>query len=191
MRFKFLAATAALASLQIRAFNNEPSAVGMVPANSQSDICETVVITTENGPVEINKADFDPKKHKEFKGDAKHNPDGTFKDSKAGHAAAKKAGVTIETEAEKTLAQQIEEAAPHLGVVQDGKKFFLVHKNAEGGMVRKVGFDADNKPLDPPEFAGCEEIVPEGYKSSKEAFDAIKVLTSRATSPASAPVPTE
>lgn len=29
-----------------------------------SDTCETVVIETENGPVVINKSDFDPKSHK-------------------------------------------------------------------------------------------------------------------------------
>ena len=29
-----------------------------------TDTCETVVIQTKNGPVEINKSDFNPKKHK-------------------------------------------------------------------------------------------------------------------------------
>ena len=29
-----------------------------------SDICETVTIETENGPVEINKSDYDEKIHK-------------------------------------------------------------------------------------------------------------------------------
>ena len=29
-----------------------------------SDTCETVTITTKNGPVDINKADFDPAVHK-------------------------------------------------------------------------------------------------------------------------------
>ena len=34
-----------------------------------SDVCPVVVIETENGPVEINKSDFDPKVHTLFEAD--------------------------------------------------------------------------------------------------------------------------
>lgn len=72
-----------------------------------SDKCETMRIVSENpksqGPfILINKEDFDPKTHKEFKGKGKakeaKSEDKTFDEevfsSKAAAAAAEKAGLT-------------------------------------------------------------------------------------------------
>ncbi|QWY83167.1 hypothetical protein [Rhizobium phage RHph_X2_24] len=83
----------------------------------------TVVIETDNGPVTINKSDFDASKHKLVEGEAVQ--------------------VAAETEppAGEPQPQQPQTEPAQLLVSKKGKKFIVV--DAAGNVIEREGIDAD------------------------------------------------
>lgn len=154
----------------IAAFANVPeSAIGILPQNNQT--CPTVVIETDNGPVEINESDFNKDEHTIFKGDKKHNPDGTLKNPPKPAAAPAATAISPPTEAAPAaavpgapmeLSEHITKA--NLGVIEDDGKFYIVMRDAENAMIRRIAEG---------EFP---DVNPKGYKTNAKAWDALLKL---------------
>lgn len=167
--------SAVVAALTVRAFGNGPSAIGMAIDTNES--AETVTIKTANGPVRINKSDYNEDEHTLFEKETKtHNEDGTAKNPEPGPS-----GVTALSAEETELRNAIAEL--HLGVVQEGVKFFVVNQEADGSVVGKLNVNSKGKPNPENkwEFPG---IDPKGYETNKEAWEATFKLKGLVTPPA-------
>lgn len=127
---------------------------------------ETIIVETENGPVLINKEDFDPAFHR-LPGEATETaiPDGAGAPLDAAPAAIDANGNPVNTGdggqmvPPQTPAQSVS-PPPVLLVTKNDKKRFVV-VDMEQKAVTADGIDAD------------------GYKTEKEAWDAINAHISK------------
>lgn len=131
-----------------------------------SDSLETVTIVGDNGPVRINKSEFDEKKHKLHKANKTHDENGIARNSvnadepKPGAGNGKNSGGDVPKSDALTVEQLAENArinAMKFGVMADDNKFFVVDANDENKRVENVdGIDNKN-----------------GYKKSADAWKAV------------------
>lgn len=124
----------------------------------------TVAIKTDNGPVRINMTDYDPKTHELHKADDTHDDQGILRKPLAapapdapadGSAPAAPSEPVVELTAEQiALNDRINSAK--LGVIQQGSKFYIVDSNEPTAPIMDI-----------------PGINPKGYKSNKDAWDAL------------------
>lgn len=147
MKKCFLASTI-IASFAVRAF--------------MSDLLETVVIIGDDGPVRINKSEFDDKKHKLHKANKTHDENGIARKTVSADETkfsgvgnnGKNNGDVLNAE---QLAENARITAMKFGVMEDNNKFYVVDANNENKRVEAVE-GIDNK---------------KGYKTNADAWKAV------------------
>lgn len=160
-------------------FNNDGEPVNpnpVIAANPNVLHEGVVVIKTDNGPVRINASDYDKDKHTLHEADDTFDEHGVRKGPLPAPAPQPVAGQTLhaipdnanhEPEAPFTMddaALNNRVSAINFGSMQSGKKFIVVDATDNG------------KPVDfMPNY-----IAPGGYKSNKEAWEAIFKVRERA-----------
>lgn len=136
---------------------------GFIVRAFMSDLLETVVIAGDDGPVRINKSEFDEKKHKVHKANKTHDENGVARKvnnadetklgaTKGGGDAPKSDALTVEQ-----IAENARINAMKFGVMEDGGKYYVVDANNENNRVENVD-GIENK---------------KGYKTNADAWKAV------------------
>lgn len=128
---------------------------------------ETVVIKSDNGPVRINKSDYNEKEHTLHEADRTHDADGVERTNPdkvdpnnppqaiqgANKARQPKTAKTDDDNAAAAKDQRIIDA--DLAVIDDDKRFYVIDKKNNNQHVEIDGIDA------------------KGYKTNKEAWEVL------------------
>lgn len=129
-------------------------AVTMIAA-FMSELCETVTIKTENGPVRINKTDFDETKHE--------------LDTEANLPSVEPANAAPVMDPAISLAPSPSAVAPvapaipapgQLGVKKDGKKFYVVQASDGVNVEDRDGIDKAGYPDEATAWAAVMALTP-------------------------------
>lgn len=130
-----------------------------------SNAADVVVIVTDNGPVRINKSDYDPKQHTLHQANETHDANGVLinQPKSASEFPTIAEGMAISSPVVPRELTEMDRRiiAANLGVMQDNKRFYIIEGNEK--------------------VTNIDGIDPNGYKTNKLAWEALLAVKNRAT----------